>query len=264
MKTSELSNIEFGWKFRADHMGYYMVAVKHVDDKRIVAYKPIDCTPIEWVDNNISQAPRGWGRVEAVVAGDIVYDIQKRLDASTDASFIDKPQEEESKIRKTDMMKMFTNEVASYIAEGWMIAPNNTSYSNCLMSIKLERKGERNTLRIMTKSEIYYDVYTFEVINELTGDTLEQKSYYYLWEWRRKDEDNHLLVTKAEVEKIVEIRRKRAMNQYTKTTRQFKPTRKLNIAGYKTTQPEDVTITRLKNGYNVHKNGGRRDLLVKF
>lgn len=168
------------------------------------------------------------------------------------------------KMRKQDMMQEFTNEVADYIADGWMIAPNNTSYSNCVMSIKLERGGERNTLRLMNKSEIYYDVYTFEVINELTGDTLEQKSYYYLWEWRRKNENNHLLVTKAKIDEIVEIRRERAMNQYIKTTRQFAPTRKLNIAGYKSAQPEDVVITRLKNGYNVHKDGGRRDLLVKF
>lgn len=77
MGTSELLNIEFNWKFIADDRGYYMVAVKHVNDKRIVAYKPIGCTPTEWLDNNISQAPRGWKRVEAVIIDDIVYDIQK-------------------------------------------------------------------------------------------------------------------------------------------------------------------------------------------
>lgn len=78
METLELLNIEFSWKFKADHIGYYMVAVKHVSDKRIVAYKPIDCTPIEWLEKNISQAPRGWERVEAVAIDDIVYDIQKK------------------------------------------------------------------------------------------------------------------------------------------------------------------------------------------
>lgn len=78
MKKSELLNIEFKWSFIADNKGYYMVAVKHVSDKRIVAYKPIGGggVLIEWLNNKI--APRGWKSEELLVIGDIVYDIQKK------------------------------------------------------------------------------------------------------------------------------------------------------------------------------------------
>ena len=167
-------------------------------------------------------------------------------------------------MKKQDMMKMFTNEVAYYMAEGWVLVPNNTSYSSCVISITLERDGERQTHRIMNRFEAYYNVYTAERINDLTGDVLDQHGYYYLWAWATNNEDNHYIVSRLDMEEIIRVRSERDMNKYIKTTRQFTPTRKLNIAGYKTVKPDEVTITRLRNGYNVHKEGGRKDLLVKF
>lgn len=81
MQKSELLNIEFNWRFIADSKGYYMVGMKHIDDKKIVAYKPINgIASIEWlvINNKIGRGASGWKSVEAVVIGDIVYDIQKK------------------------------------------------------------------------------------------------------------------------------------------------------------------------------------------
>lgn len=163
------------------------------------------------------------------------------------------------------MMKQFTNEVASYMAEGWLLVPNNTSFSNCVISVKLEREGERHTLRIMDKMETRYSVYTMESVNESTGETLEQQSYYYLWEWRSQAEDNHYMVDSLEeMVEVVDKRNERGVTRFVKQYTRFTPTRKLNARGFKTTKPEQVTITRFTNGYKVQKAGGKRDLVVNF
>ena len=81
METLELSNIEFNWKFIADDKGYYMAAVKHVSDKKIVAYKPINSgVSIEWLvtNNKIALGANGWKSEQVLVIDDIVYDIQKK------------------------------------------------------------------------------------------------------------------------------------------------------------------------------------------
>lgn len=100
-------------------------------------------------------------------------------------------------MRKTDMMKLFTNEVATCLADGWVLAPNNTSISDGLVHVKLERQGESQTLRILNKMELAYDTYIVERINNVTGKTLDQQTYYYLWAWRRENENDHEIVTKV-------------------------------------------------------------------
>lgn len=97
-------------------------------------------------------------------------------------------------MNKQEMMKLFTQEVATCMAEGWLLVPDNSSYSNGVINIKLEREGERQTLRIVEQYELAYNVYVVERVNA-KGQILDQVNYYYLWEWRRQDEDNHNIVT---------------------------------------------------------------------
>ena len=97
-------------------------------------------------------------------------------------------------MRKTDMMKLFTYEVVSYLSEGWLLAPDNSCMSDGVVRVKMEREGEVQTLHILNKMELAYDTYTVERLNE-KGQILDQQIYYYLWAWRRQDEDNHEIVT---------------------------------------------------------------------
>ena len=100
-------------------------------------------------------------------------------------------------MRKTDMMKLFTNEVATCLAEGWVLAPNNSCMSDGVVRVKLEREGELQTLQILNTMELAYDTYVVERINDITGQTLDQQTYYYLWAWRRENENDHEIVTKV-------------------------------------------------------------------
>lgn len=95
---------------------------------------------------------------------------------------------------KQDMMKQFSAEVAKYIAEGWVIAPDSSCVTDGVVRVKMERRGELQTLHILNTMELAYDTYVMERLNE-KGQILDQQTYYYLWAWRRQDEDNHEIVT---------------------------------------------------------------------
>src|SRR5699024_6859556 len=96
-------------------------------------------------------------------------------------------------MRKTDMMKLFTQEVTNNIAEGWVLAPDSSCVTDGVVRVKMERRGELQTLHILNTMELAYDTYTVERLNE-KGQILDQQIYYYLWAWRRQDEDNHEIV----------------------------------------------------------------------
>lgn len=96
-------------------------------------------------------------------------------------------------MRKQDMMKNFTNEVAKNLAEGWVLAPDSSCVTDGIVRVKLERRGELQTLQILNKMELAYDTYIVERLNEM-GQILDQQTYYYLWAWRRENENDHEIV----------------------------------------------------------------------
>ena len=92
------------------------------------------------------------------------------------------------------MMKLFTNEVANNLSEGWVLALDSSCVTDGVVRIKMERSGELQTLQILNTMELAYDTYIVERLNEM-GQILDQQTYYYLWAWRRENENNHEIVT---------------------------------------------------------------------
>lgn len=163
------------------------------------------------------------------------------------------------------LSKKVTEIVQKFLNEGYIFRNSDSSHG---FDIKVELVNPSipdEFVRIWVRTEYtYLDKENDEIVRNLTNnvlkvgvfnknssfkeDTLLLKKVYYT----DSNNENIFIEDTDEAKRISDLRTERDKRVYSFNKKTFKPTRKLNIPGFKTLDPKYVSITRKNksNGFN--------------
>lgn len=163
-----------------------------------------------------------------------------------------------SKNFQKQLSAMVTNEMIEYLNSGYSIKPGNASLGLelCVELTKFDNKY----IRISVSSDYYFDkenrldlekiVFSVEEFEENKWSSKDAKTIkeevFYTYNAHRGTK----LFTLEEMIKNNEVSKSRYANRTTNPNfinKQFTPKNKINIKGFKSLKPEDVTIVRSYN-----------------